>query len=79
MRAPNNKETVSGDKKAAEVEGAERLAEGRDIPAGREQGKVSGDRVVGSSITLFGCGDRSGRDVWNAMSLAEAYRWVVLV
>lgn len=34
--------------------------------------------VKGSSITLHGSGDRSGRDVNNAMGLVEAYRWVVL-
>lgn len=35
-------------------------------------------KPLGPSITLHGCGDRSGRDVNNSMGLGEAYRWVCL-
>lgn len=35
-------------------------------------------KPLGPSITLHGCGDRSGRDGFNSMGLAEAYRWIIL-
>lgn len=45
---------------------------------GRGKG-VNRAGIKGSSITLHGSGDRSGRDAFNSMSLSEAYRDVVLV
>ena len=63
---------------------------GKDAGAVKESGPGSGDvggseadtkgvvkRPQGSSVTLYGSGDRSGRDKDNSMSLSDAYRVIL--
>jgi hypothetical protein len=58
----------SGDKLVPKLEGAD------VVPGVRDEVKF---QPKGSSITLYGAGDRTGRDVLNAMGLEEAYRVVL--
>lgn len=52
---------------------AQRVGEG--VSAGRlEKPPV---KPAGTSITLWGCGRRDGKDVNNSMGLVEAYRFIL--
>lgn len=71
LNEPESREPEVGDKPVEASKDADRQGVG-----GAQESQFV--KPLGPSITLHGCGDRSGRDGFNSMGLAEAYRFVVL-